>query len=129
MQLFAATIPQSRLSADCRLRAARSRLCQSTGLAFTPATALRLPFTQGGLGRRKRQKVFRQSEKRACGYTPVFYGNFNNYAFTFSLLVTVLITNKVAIVSATPMHRQITAFCTKPAITNMTKEMAATVTA
>ncbi len=28
------------------LRRARSRLCQPTGLAFTTATALRLPFTQ-----------------------------------------------------------------------------------
>ena len=33
---------------DNRLRAIRSRLWQPTGLPFTTATALRLPFTQGG---------------------------------------------------------------------------------
>ena len=44
------TIPPSRLVATHRLRAVRSQLCQPTGLAFTTATALRLPFTQGRLG-------------------------------------------------------------------------------
>ena len=43
---------QSRIPQSASLTApagARSRLCQSTGLAFTTATALRLPFRQGGL--------------------------------------------------------------------------------
>ena len=71
-------------SADSSLRRARSRLCLSTGQAFTTATALRLPFTQGGLfpclqsfyklrcKSVKGRRLYRIKEKRLCSKTKAF---------------------------------------------------------
>ena len=49
--------------------------------------------------------------------------------YAFAVCCLFLITNSVPTTSAAPMMRQITAFCTKPATMNITKEIAATVAA
>ena len=49
--------------------------------------------------------------------------------YAFAVCCLFLMTNSVPTTSAAPMMRQITAFCTKPATMNITKEIAATVAA
>ena len=85
---------------------------------------IRRPAVRGADTGKKRKQPRPAPERRGAG---LCYAGYGNQGFCFP--VTERMTNSVAIIRIAPITRQITAFCTKPAMMKLTKLTHATVMA